>query len=91
VIAMTETINMEECVNGIRACSVCPAEVATPIMDKRPIPPSQEDRARMLQPEDLGNTVRFIAQMPPHVCVNQVIISPTWNRLYIGGEDIKKS
>jgi len=91
VIAMTETINMEECVNGIRACSVCPAEVATPIMDKRPIPPSQEDRARMLQPADLGNTIRFIAQMPPHVCVNQVIISPTWNRLYIGGEDIKKS
>lgn len=91
VIAMTETINIEECVNGIRACSVCPAEVATPIMDKRPIPPSQEDRARMLQPGDLGNTIRFIAQMPPHVCVNQVIISPTWNRLYIGGEDIKKS
>jgi NADP-dependent 3-hydroxy acid dehydrogenase YdfG len=91
VIAMTETINMEECVYGIRACSVCPAEVATPIMDKRPIPPSQGDRARMLQSEDLGNTIRFIAQMPPHVCVNQLIISPTWNRIYIGAEDIKKS
>jgi hypothetical protein len=25
------------------------------------------------------------------VCINQVIISPTWNRLYIGAEDIKKS
>ncbi|MEK6209335.1 MAG: SDR family oxidoreductase [Pseudomonadota bacterium] len=91
VTAMTETINMEECANGIRACAICPAEVATPIMDRRPVPPSAEDRARMLQPEDLGNTIRFIAQMPPHVCVNQVIISPTWNRLYIGGEDIKKS
>jgi NAD(P)-dependent dehydrogenase (short-subunit alcohol dehydrogenase family) len=91
VIAMTETINMEECTSGIRACSVCPAEVATPIMDKRPIPPSAEDRARMLQPEDLGNTIRFIAEMPPHVCINQVIISPTWNRLYIGGPDIAKS
>lgn len=83
VIAMTETINMEECVNGIRACSVCPAEVATPIMDRRPVPPSSEDRARMLQPDDMGNTIRFIAQMPPHVCINQVIISPTWNRMYI--------
>ncbi|MGQ0577910.1 MAG: SDR family oxidoreductase [Betaproteobacteria bacterium] len=91
VTAMTETINMEECTNGIRACAICPAEVATPILDRRPVPPSQEDRARMLQPEDLGNTIRFIAQMPPHVCVNQVIISPTWNRMYIGGEDIKKS
>jgi NADP-dependent 3-hydroxy acid dehydrogenase YdfG len=52
-------------------------------MDRRPVPPSAEDRARMLQAEDLGNTIRFIAQMPPHVCVNQVIISPTWNRMYI--------
>jgi len=83
VTAMTETINMEECANGIRGCAICPAEVATPIMDRRPVPPSSEDRARMLQPEDLGNTIRFIAQMPPHVCVNQVIISPTWNRMYI--------
>ncbi|HEV8378130.1 MAG TPA: SDR family oxidoreductase [Tepidisphaeraceae bacterium] len=83
VTAMTETINMEECANGIRACAICPAEVATPILDRRPVPPSAEDRARMLQAEDLGNTIRFIAQMPPHVCVNQVIISPTWNRMYI--------
>lgn len=91
VVAMTETINMEECVNGIRACSVCPAEVATPIMDRRPVPPTAEDRARMLQPEDLGNTIRFIAEMPAHACINQIIISPTWNRLYIGGTDIAKT
>jgi NADP-dependent 3-hydroxy acid dehydrogenase YdfG len=81
--AMTETINMEECTNGIRACAVCPAEVATPIMDRRPVPPSATDRARMLQPEDLGSTILFIAQMPAHACINQVIISPTWNRMYI--------
>ena len=83
VTAMTETINMEECVNGIRACAICPAEVATPIMDRRPVPPSAEDRARMLQPDDLGNTIRFIAEMPAHACINQLIISPTWNRMYI--------
>ena len=40
VISLTETINMEECINGIRACAICPAEVATPIMDRRPVPPS---------------------------------------------------
>ncbi len=83
VTAMTETINMEECANGIRACAICPAEVATPIMDRRPVPPSAEDRARMLQPDDLGNTIRFIAEMPAHACINQLIISPTWNRQYI--------
>ncbi len=83
VTAMTETINMEEGVNGIRACAVCPAEVATPILDKRPVPPSAQDRARMLQPQDLGDTIRFIAELPAHVCINQLIISPTWNRMYI--------
>jgi NADP-dependent 3-hydroxy acid dehydrogenase YdfG len=82
VTAMTETINMEECTNGIRACALCPAEVATPIMDRRPVPPSAQDRARMLQPDDMGQTIRFIASLPPHVCINQLIISPTWNRMY---------
>jgi NADP-dependent 3-hydroxy acid dehydrogenase YdfG len=90
VVALTETLNMEECVNGIRACALCPAEVATPILDRRPVPPSPEERARMLQAEDLGKTIRWIAEQPAHVCVNEITISPTWNRLYIGGADLKQ-
>ena len=57
VIALTESINMEECMNGIRATSVLPGEVATPILEKRPVPPPPEERARMLQAEDLGKTM----------------------------------
>jgi NAD(P)-dependent dehydrogenase (short-subunit alcohol dehydrogenase family) len=87
VVSLTETINMEECVNGIRACAICPAEVATPIMDRRPVPPSPEERARMLKPEDLGEAIRWVAAQPPHACVNEIVISPTWNRLYVGGAD----
>ena len=85
VVSLSETINMEECTNGIRACAICPAEVATPILDRRPVPPSKEERARMLQPEDLGRTIRWVAEQPPHVCVNEILISPTWNRIYITG------
>jgi len=91
VIALTESINMEECANGIRATSILPGEVATPILEKRPVPPSQEERARMLQAEDLGKTVLFIATLPPRVCVNELIISPTWNRFYLGGLEKPKS
>ena len=90
VVSLTETLNMEECVNGIRACALCPAEVATPILDRRPVPPSPEERARMLQAEDLGKTIRWVAEQPAHVCVNEITISPTWNRLYIGGADLKQ-
>ena len=90
VVSLTETINMEECVNNIRACAICPAEVATPIMDRRPIPPSADERKRMLQPSDLGQTIRWVAEQPDHVCINEIIISPTWNRIYVGGADITK-
>ncbi len=85
VIALTESINAEECVNGIRATSVLPGEVATPIMEKRPVPPPKADRERMLQAEDLGQTILYLASLPPRACVNELIISPTWNRFYVGG------
>jgi len=83
VVAMSHTINMEECVNGIRSCVVCPGEVATPILDRRPIPVSKEERARMAQSEDVGDLIRYVACAPAHVCINEVWITPTWNRGYI--------
>ena len=85
VVALTESINMEEGTNGIRATSVLPGEVATPILEKRPVPPTPEVRAKMLQAEDLGRTIAFIASLPPRACINEVIISPTHNRFYFGG------
>jgi NADP-dependent 3-hydroxy acid dehydrogenase YdfG len=90
VVAMSAHLNQEECVNGIRSCALCPAEVATPIMEKRPVKPSDEDIARMLQPEDLGNAILWIAQQPPHVCINELLISPTWNRIFLGASDLKR-
>jgi NAD(P)-dependent dehydrogenase (short-subunit alcohol dehydrogenase family) len=90
VIALTESINLEEAANGIRATSVLPGEAATPILEKRPVPPSPEVRAKMLQPEDLGRTLAFIATLPPRVCINEIIISPTWNRFLIGGLEAPK-
>ena len=85
VIAVTESINMEECSNGIRATSILPGEVATPIMEKRPVPPTPAERARMAQPEDFGAAILFVATMPARTCVNEVVIAPTWNRFYVGG------
>ena len=85
VIALTESINAEECMHGIRATSVLPGEVATPILEKRPVPPSKADRERMLQSEDLGRTLLYLASLPPRACVNELVISPTWNRFYVGG------
>ncbi len=91
VIALTESINAEECVNGIRATSVLPGEVATPILEKRPVPPPRAERERMLQAEDLGQTILYLACLPPRACVNELIISPTWNRFNVGGLEKPKA
>jgi NADP-dependent 3-hydroxy acid dehydrogenase YdfG len=87
--SITHQLNIEEGVNGIRGCVIYPGEVATPILKSRPTPPSAEDQAKMLKPDDLGRTIRFIAEMPPHVCLNEVVISPTWNRLLVGGRELR--
>jgi NADP-dependent 3-hydroxy acid dehydrogenase YdfG len=85
VLALTHSFNMDECQNGLRACCLSPGEVATPIMKMRPVPPSDEVMAKMLQPEDVGRTIAFVASMPPHVCMNEILMSPTWNRAFVGG------
>jgi len=91
VLALTESINMEECSNGIRASSLLPGEVATPILNKRPVPPSQAQRERMVQAEDMGQAILFLSQMPPRTCINELVISPTHNRFYMGGLETPKA
>ena len=82
VVAMSHSINLEEGQNGIRSCVLCPGEVATPILANRSPPETPEDMARMIQPEDMGRIVAFVARTPPHVCLNEILVSPTHNRGY---------
>ncbi len=86
---ITHHLNLEEGMNGIRGCVIYPGEVATPILKTRPVPPAPEDIDRMLKPEDLGRTIRFVAESPAHVCLNEIVITPTWNRLLLGGKEMR--
>jgi len=83
LVAASHSINMEECIHGIRSTVICPGEVATPILARRPVPVSDEDKARMIQPEDVGDLILYVATRPTHICLNEVLISPTWNRSYV--------
>ena len=83
VVAMSHSLNMEEFRNGIRSSVICPHEISTPILETRPVKVTEEERARMLQSEDMANLYVYIATQPPHVCINEVTIAPTWNRAYL--------
>jgi NADP-dependent 3-hydroxy acid dehydrogenase YdfG len=84
-----ESINDQEGQNGLRATLICPAEVATPLMAVRPNPPNAVDLARMLDPEDVASAVLFAIQAPPKICINQLVISPVWNRIYCEPEKLR--
>jgi NADP-dependent 3-hydroxy acid dehydrogenase YdfG len=86
---LTEAINCEEGRNGIRATLIMPGEVATPILMTRPVPPSAQDLEKMLQPEDLADLIRYVAVAPRRVCLGEVLIGPSWNRIYIGADDMR--
>lgn len=88
-VAMSHTINAEEFVNGIRSCVLCPGEVATPILDNRPIPVSQAERDSMIQPEHMADLIVYIAKLPPTICMNEVLISPVANRTYAALQGLK--
>jgi NADP-dependent 3-hydroxy acid dehydrogenase YdfG len=83
IVAMSHSINMEECIHGIRSCVFLPGEVATAILDKRPNPVSPEERARMVQPQDCADLILYIAALPKRLVMNEVMLSPTWNRAYV--------
>ncbi len=87
---LVQSLNDEEGRHGVRACHFCPGEVATPLMKARPVPPSDEEIARMLRPEDVADAIGYVVTAPPHVCLAEVVVAPTWNRFYIGGEDLKR-
>ena len=89
IVAMSHGLNMQECINGIRSTVFLPGEVATPILDKRPTPVGPEIRARMVQPADCGDLIRYIACLPPHVVMNEVHLAPSWNRAYVAALERK--
>ena len=77
---MSDSINAEEGINGIRSIAICPGEVATPILNSRPEPPSAEERSLMAQPEDIAAAALFCASLPQRTCVPRMVVNPTDDR-----------
>jgi NADP-dependent 3-hydroxy acid dehydrogenase YdfG len=66
--------------DGIRATSILPGEVDTPILDNRPKIPSAQERATMLHPEDVAAAVLLAASLPQRAVVEELLLNPTHQR-----------
>lgn len=65
---------------GIRATTILPAEVDTPILDNRPLPPDQDARDTLMKPEDIADTILLCAALPQRTMIEQVVLVPTQPR-----------
>ena len=74
--SLVRTLNQQEAGHGVRACHLCPGDVATDFLDQRPSVPDAEARARMLTAEDIARTACFVLDSPAHVRIDELVVSP---------------
>ncbi|WP_158746420.1 SDR family oxidoreductase [Acidisphaera sp. L21] len=82
VSMMSAHLNAEEGIHGIRSICINPGEVATEILDRRPKPPSAEDRALMLHADDIAAAAVFAASLPGRATVADMTILATDNQIW---------
>lgn len=65
---------------NIRATTILPGEVNTPIMDTRVRPPSAQERAAMVDPDDVARAILLCCSLPARTTIEELIVSPTFQR-----------
>ena len=73
---LVQSINAEQRAHGIRATAIFPGDINTPLLDKRPTPPPQEARAKMLQPEDVTACVMLAINLPDRAIIEELLVRP---------------
>jgi NAD(P)-dependent dehydrogenase (short-subunit alcohol dehydrogenase family) len=73
-------IHSEHRDKGIRATTILPAEVDTPILDRRPLPPDARARSTMMQPEDVARAIMLCVTLPPRTVIEEIVMVPTVQR-----------
>ncbi len=73
---LAQSLNAEERPNGLRACSIFPGDIDTDLLNKRPVPPPPEARAKMMQPEDVAACVWLAVSLPPRAVIEELLVRP---------------
>ncbi|MEI7730448.1 MAG: SDR family NAD(P)-dependent oxidoreductase [Verrucomicrobiota bacterium] len=76
LVGLTQSINAEERGHGVRACAILPGDIDTPLLEQRPVPPTAEARAKMLQPEDVAACALLAIHLPPRAIVEEILVRP---------------
>lgn len=72
---LSASLNAQEGRHGIRSTALCPGDVATPLLMKRPgYDPARA--AQAIQPEDMAELALLVARMNPNVAIHEIVLAP---------------
>jgi NADP-dependent 3-hydroxy acid dehydrogenase YdfG len=74
--SLCQSLNAQEAGSGVRACHLCPGDVDTEFLARRPEVPDAEARSVMLTADDVARAVQFVLDAPAHVRVDELVLSP---------------
>jgi len=75
--ALTEDLRMQAAGTGVRVCALEPGLVDTHLQDHFPVHPKELLGIKALvQPIDIGRTIRFILEQPEHVAIPRILVMP---------------
>jgi len=69
LVGLSQSIGEEGEPWNIRATAICPAYVNTPMVRGAPVDPS-----RMIQPQDIAATVRYLLELTDYAVVKEVVV-----------------
>ena len=76
VVGLARAAALEEHRHGIRVSAVLPGLTDTPLLDRRPEPPSPEQRSAALRPADIAGVCAFLLALPRHVTIPELTVLP---------------
>ena len=77
VRALAHGLAFEEHTNGVRVSAILPGAIDTALVDKRPVLPAPEVRAKMLSAADIAAACLFVVTLRPEAYVPELVILPT--------------
>jgi len=76
IVGLANGTRMEERLNGVRVTVIYPGLCDTPILKNRPVQPTPEQRALMMQAEDIAQACVFAASLPPRTYASDITLMP---------------
>jgi NADP-dependent 3-hydroxy acid dehydrogenase YdfG len=78
--SLCRSLNAQGAEHGVRATHLCPGDVDTDFLQQRPVVPDEAARSRMLSPADVARSILHVLDAPPHVRIDELVISPLSQR-----------